>query len=102
MSTAVLAGVRVLRARRGLVSLWLPVSLAFLLGSMLVGVLVGPADLSAVDVVRSLLAHAGVPGIRTHLSGVDETILWQIRMPRVVLGALVGAMLATAGASYQG
>jgi iron complex transport system permease protein len=37
-----------------------------------------------------------------HLSATDETILWQIRLPRVVLGALVGAMLATAGASYQG
>src|SRR5207342_2698700 len=29
-------------------------------------------------------------------------ILWQIRVPRVVLAALVGAMLAVAGATYQG
>jgi iron complex transport system permease protein len=28
--------------------------------------------------------------------------VWQIRMPRVVLAALVGAMLSVAGASYQG
>ena len=32
----------------------------------------------------------------------QESILWDIRVPRVVLGALVGAMLALAGASYQG
>ena len=29
-------------------------------------------------------------------------ILWQIRFPRVVLGAMVGATLALAGAAYQG
>jgi iron complex transport system permease protein len=32
----------------------------------------------------------------------DEAILWEIRMPRVVLGVLVGSMLSAAGASYQG
>ncbi|HZT15991.1 MAG TPA: iron ABC transporter permease [Gaiellaceae bacterium] len=101
MTAGALVAVRV-RARRRLVSLWLPASIVFLTGAMLVGVLVGPASLGAGDVVRSLLAHAGVPGVRSHLSPVDETILWQIRMPRVILGALVGAMLATAGASYQG
>src|SRR4029450_8648674 len=36
------------------------------------------------------------------LAATDEAILWDIRMPRVVLGALVGAMLAVAGATYQG
>src|SRR6185295_14336222 len=32
----------------------------------------------------------------------QESILWDIRLPRVVLAALVGAMLSLAGASYQG
>ena len=38
-------------------------------------------------------------------SGVTSTewnLIWQIRMPRVVLAGLVGAMLSTAGAAYQG
>lgn len=38
-------------------------------------------------------------------SGVSEiewNIVWQVRMPRVVLAGLVGAMLSVAGASYQG
>jgi iron complex transport system permease protein len=73
----------------------------FLLGALFAGALVGPAHLGAGGVVRSLLAHAGLP-FGGRLSPTDETILWQIRLPRVVLGALVGAMLATAGASYQG
>ena len=36
------------------------------------------------------------------LSGSDDAILWQLRLPRVVLGALVGGTLAAAGAAYQG
>ena len=36
------------------------------------------------------------------LSEGHAAILWQIRLPRVVLGGLVGAMLAACGAAYQG
>ena len=32
----------------------------------------------------------------------DETIIWQIRVPRAILALLVGAMLAMAGAALQG
>jgi iron complex transport system permease protein len=100
--TAAVAARTRLRRARGRASLWLPAAAVLLLGSMLVGVLVGPTDLAAGDVVRSVLAHLGVPGVHSHLAAVDDTIVWQIRAPRVVVGALVGAMLATAGASYQG
>ena len=31
-----------------------------------------------------------------------DTILWELRLPRVVLAAIVGAALAMAGAAYQG
>jgi iron complex transport system permease protein len=40
--------------------------------------------------------------VTSPLSPVEDAILWDIRLPRVVLGALVGAMLAAAGATYQG
>ncbi len=43
-----------------------------------------------------------IPGVSTSLSPTEEAILWEIRVPRVVLAALVGAMLALAGATYQG
>jgi iron complex transport system permease protein len=81
---------------------WALAAAVFLLVALLIGTLVGPAHLGVGNVVLSLLAHAGVPGLHPHLSATDETILWQIRLPRVVIGALVGAMLAVAGASYQG
>jgi len=35
-------------------------------------------------------------------SGIDEQILMQIRLPRVCMGALVGALLSVAGATFQG
>ena len=46
----------------------------------------------------------GIPGVDVD-SGLSETqqaILWEIRLPRVVLGVLVGATLAVAGTAYQG
>jgi len=36
------------------------------------------------------------------LSAVDSTIILQIRLPRILAGALVGAALAAAGVLYQG
>ena len=45
-----------------------------------------------------------LPFVHLHpgLSETGSIVVWQLRMPRMVLGGLVGAMLATAGASYQG
>ena len=42
----------------------------------------------------------GLPATPSHPSG--EVALWSIRFPRVVMGALVGACLAAAGALMQG
>ena len=38
----------------------------------------------------------------SNVSGVEETIILQIRMPRILADALVGAALASAGVVYQG
>ena len=75
---------------------------AVLLAAVVVGSLVGPAGLTARGVLTELTA--AVPGVRidSGLSDTQQAILWQIRLPRVVLGALVGATLAAAGTAYQG
>jgi iron complex transport system permease protein len=80
--------------------LWLPLSLVFLAAALLAGVLVGPVNLGALDVVRATFAH--VFGLHSPLSGADDSILWELRLPRVILAAIVGGTLAAAGASYQG
>ena len=64
--------------------------------------LAGPVDLGVGAVLESTAARLHVPGFSTSLSPTEEAILWEIRVPRVVLAALVGAMLALAGATYQG
>jgi iron complex transport system permease protein len=75
---------------------------AFLLVSLVVGVLAGPVDLGVRDVLESLAARLHLPGAATPLAPTEEAILWEIRVPRVVLAALVGGTLALAGATYQG
>jgi iron complex transport system permease protein len=80
--------------------LWLPASVLFLAAALLTGVLVGPVDLGAVNVVHATFAH--VFGLDSPLSGADDAILWELRLPRVILAALVGGTLAAAGAAYQG
>ena len=87
---------------RGLTPLWACSALAFLLVSLAIGVLAGPVDLAPSAVLESAAARLHVPGVTTSLSPTEEAILWEIRVPRVILAALVGAMLATAGATYQG
>jgi iron complex transport system permease protein len=71
-----------------------------LVGAALLSVLVGPADLSPGTVLEVLASK--LLGFHSHVSALDAGIVWQIRAPRVVLGAIVGATLAMAGASYQG
>jgi iron complex transport system permease protein len=75
---------------------------ACLLGAGLIGVLVGPAGLRPSGVLRELVGRMPFVHVDSGLTPREATILWQLRLPRVVLGGLVGAMLALAGAAYQG
>jgi iron complex transport system permease protein len=75
---------------------------AFLVFSVVVGVLVGPIDIGIDRVLASVGERLHVPGVTSDLTPTEEAILWEIRVPRVVLAALVGGMLALAGATYQG
>jgi iron complex transport system permease protein len=56
---------------------------------------VAPGDLIAVVFAKLTGTAAGV-------DPVTETVVWKIRLPRVLAGLFVGAALATAGATYQG
>ena len=77
-------------------------TVGFLLAALVVGLAVGPQHIALGAILRSALSY--VPGldVRDTLAGSDHGILWQLRAPRVALAALVGGMLAIAGASYQG
>jgi iron complex transport system permease protein len=62
-------------------------------------VTVGPADITARDVWASVLHHLGVG--ESPLTVLRDGIVWQLRMPRVLTAAAVGAGLAMAGAVMQ-
>jgi iron complex transport system permease protein len=67
-----------------------------------VGATVGAAGIDPGSVIRAIVD--AIPGVAVDsgLTAVETSILFEIRLPRVVLGAIVGAVLAVAGASYQG
>ncbi len=77
-------------------------AVAFVAGALLTGFFVGPVDIGVGAILRSALSHVPLLGVHSHLSATDSAIVWQLRAPRVVLGLLVGGMLALAGGSYQG
>jgi iron complex transport system permease protein len=87
---------------RGLPPVWGFAAAGFLVASALVGIAAGPVDLGLAEILRSIGERLHVPGVESSLSPVESSILWELRIPRVVLGALVGGMLALAGATYQG
>ena len=60
-----------------------------LAGALLAGLALGPASIPLGDVLGG------------ELTPLDEAVLWELRAPRVALGALVGGMLAVAGGAYQ-
>jgi iron complex transport system permease protein len=72
------------------------------IGVALVGLLIGPAGLDPGAVILGLLDAIPFVEIDHGLSSVEQSVLFEIRFPRVVLGGIVGAVLAVAGAAYQG
>ena len=70
-----------------------------LVASLLGAVLLGAADLSVGDVIGSVGAHLGI-GV-SPLDPIRDSIVWELRVPRVLTAAAVGAGLALCGAVMQ-
>lgn len=88
-----------LQVRRGALTL---IGLAFLLGVVvLLAVGIGAVSITPGQVVGILLDEAGIAtGIE--FAERQRAVLMVIRLPRVVMGVLIGAALAVAGAAIQG
>ena len=86
----------------GLRTAWVAGGVLAVAVALVAGVAFGPVSLPPGSVAAELLNL--IPGVRLR-SGLSEreiAIVTELRLPRVVLGLLVGAMLAVAGAAYQG
>lgn len=86
----------------GLRARWLVAGIGAVLLATIAGIALGPAGLPLGGVAVELLNL--LPGVRldSGLSEREVAIVTELRLPRVVLGLLVGAMLALAGGCYQG
>jgi iron complex transport system permease protein len=76
-------------------------SSALLVAVVLLAIGVGAVGLPPGRVVATLLQRLGLD-VGEPLEGVQAQILLELRLPRVLLVALVGGVLAVAGATYQG
>ena len=67
---------------------------------VLISLFIGRYPLSVTDVFSALGYKLGLTGLET--SYIHVNVVWDIRLPRAILAALVGASLAVSGASFQG
>jgi cobalamin transport system permease protein len=86
----------------GLRPLPLAIAVAALAGALVAGLLSGAANLPAGGVLAELANRLPLVRLDSGLSPVEQNVLFQLRLPRVLLGAVVGGLLALAGAAYQG
>lgn len=79
---------------------WLTLSVVSLVLVTGVAVTIGPADVSLADVTGSILGHLGMNTAAT-VAPLTDAIVWELRLPRVLTAAAVGAGLALSGAVMQ-
>jgi iron complex transport system permease protein len=75
---------------------------AVLFVAVLLGLALGPVSINPLRTFAEILDHLPFVHIDSGLTEREGAIVWELRLPRVVLAVLVGAMLASSGAAYQG
>ena len=87
-----------LKAKLGI---WVSTLSALLLLVVVISASQGPVDLPFVDVLAILLADLGLD-VGADYTQRGETVVNQIRLPRIITAGLAGMALATAGTTLQG
>ena len=83
-------------------SLVISIAVGALAVAVVVGVIAGTSGIAPGRVLYEVLDRLTPGRLRSGLNLRERNIVWQLRMPRVVLAGMVGAMLSLAGASFQG
>ena len=76
------------------------IAFLFLLAGLLLAFIVGRYPVSLGDVLNVVAAK--LTGRSADVPPAVESVIWQVRGPRVIAAALVGAALAVAGTAFQG
>ena len=80
---------------------FLAIMFAVFVATLFANVGMGAVDIPPAQALSIFLSHIGIDsGI--HFEPRTDSIMWNIRLPRVVLGILVGGGLGIAGAALQG
>ncbi|TYB60962.1 iron ABC transporter permease [Nonomuraea sp. PA05] len=82
--------------------LWVVGALGVLAVSMIAALLDGAADISPWQVVLQVVDWLPFTHVDSGLAPVEQGLLFELRLPRVLVAAVVGGLLAMAGAGYQG
>ena len=80
-------------------TVWAGALIVVLMVSLSITVTIGPANLGVDEVWGSIGHHLGVAS--SSLSPLEDAIVWQLRLPRVLTAAAVGAGLSLCGAVMQ-
>ncbi|WP_199615610.1 FecCD family ABC transporter permease [Paenibacillus alkalitolerans] len=85
-------------------AVWGGAGILFLLLSIVISVSIGSAHLPLATVWAILVHNIPLAGdwVRAEWPSSSEQIVIQVRLPRIVLGILIGAALSASGAGFQG
>ncbi|HYF94094.1 MAG TPA: iron ABC transporter permease [Symbiobacteriaceae bacterium] len=89
-----------MRAIRGRRVIW--ISAIVLLVTLILAGGVGAVRIPPWEAIRILLSRLPGVDLTADWKATSAVIFWDIRLPRVLMGALVGIALSVAGAAYQG
>lgn len=89
-----------LNSKRGFTGVLAGLGAALIL-SVTLATMIGPVPLAPSLVYRVGLAHGAPSLVTPDWTPSQESIVWEIRLPRVLLGGIVGAGLAIVGATMQ-
>jgi len=81
---------------------WFVAAWLALVAAVLAGVTIGPAAIGWFDALREIVDLIPGVDVDSGLGPAQSAIVTEIRLPRVVLGLLVGSTLSLTGAAYQG
>ncbi|MHB8074232.1 FecCD family ABC transporter permease [Desulfosporosinus fructosivorans] len=82
--------------------LWLTGFVALLLVSLVLSVMIGSVNLPLTLTLKILLSHLPVVNLAPTWSLAQDAIVWDLRLPRVFLAIVIGAMLSSTGVAFQG
>lgn len=88
------------RANRRRTVLWTVALAIGLLVSAVLTIGIGPVTIAPATILQVVAHHLGISPDAA-LARSDDTIIWNVRIPRVLLGIAVGAGLALCGAALQ-